>query len=868
MGEYTFIDIKSYIKNIEDYYGHTCEGREKELLTEHMKRTRYYLELMLEAHEIGKRLDELMDRMTYKGNILSNAVKEFIITLCINGIYLHDLGKINPNFQHYQMANRKFEQAIIDKRHSLLSSYLYSYIFIVKLEAIENFINDDEDDLLYYFIYAFSYTISQHHGQIQGLNDYRDKIKRFNNRFKIAYTKGFQGKHDEIAMSPDYEGLKVNDLLPNGSSYLLIRLFYSMLINSDYYATYDYMAGKPIYKKDLGLVDDAITDMVNQYRNSPIYEQIRLYEHYKHTGQGENPFDQTPINILRSEMFLEAESTLLANRDKNIFYFEAPTGSGKTNTSIHLALTLMAEHMPLNKLLYIFPFNTLVDQTYQTLTDAFKGTIDPIVINAITPITVGTQNEEEELLDYNKAYLNYISMNYPLIVTTHVRFFNMLFGTKREDNMPLAHLVNSVIIIDEIQSYNIDIWKEIIFFFDLFSAILNIKLIIMSATLPKLDELLNTTSSKYCNLILDRNRYFMDPLFKKRVELDFSLVNTPPEGEEIEEKLYILLNKVESVWEERGEAKILVEFLKTKTARSFYNMAKERWVEKYKAGIIMELTGSDNKNERNRIINGVKNTLINCLLISTQVIEAGVDIDMDVGFKSISFLDAEEQFLGRINRSCKRDNCIAYFFNIDEARTVYRKDLRLDLSVTDIEIQEMLVHKDFTDYYKRVLEDVDRAKKGCNDNDFIHIEKAISDLDFLEIENRLTLIEDQNTIQLFLNIEEEIEEIIEGKLVKHKVQGSQVWDDFIALIHDYTIPFAEKKIQLSHIKAKMNYFLYMVYVQWRPGGVKRTPNHYTDVLGDMYYYENGQHFLDDNKFDKKKAGEILFGRQFNTSDFM
>ncbi len=50
------------------------------------------------------------------------------------------------------------------------------------------------------------------------------------------------------------------------------------------------------------------------------------------------------------------------------------------------------------------------------------------------------------------------------------------------------------------------------------------------------------------------------------------------------------------------------------------------------------------------------------IVVATQVIEAGVDIDMDIGFKDISTLDSEEQFLGRINRSCSRTDCWAYFF--------------------------------------------------------------------------------------------------------------------------------------------------------------------------------------------------------------
>ena len=54
---------------------------------------------------------------------------------------------------------------------------------------------------------------------------------------------------------------------------------------------------------------------------------------------------------------------------------------------------------------------------------------------------------------------------------------------------------------------------------------------------------------------------------------------------------------------------------------------------------------------------------------------------MDIGYKNISKLDSEEQFLGRINRSCKKSG-IAYFFEVDEARSIYKNDVRLSKSLT------------------------------------------------------------------------------------------------------------------------------------------------------------------------------------------
>ena len=67
------------------------------------------------------------------------------------------------------------------------------------------------------------------------------------------------------------------------------------------------------------------------------------------------------------------------------------------------------------------------------------------------------------------------------------------------------------------------------------------------------------------------------------------------------------------------------------------------------------LTGDDSLYEREKVLKPImENSLMGVILVATQVIEAGVDIDMDIGYKNISKLDSEEQFFGRINRSCNK----------------------------------------------------------------------------------------------------------------------------------------------------------------------------------------------------------------------
>ena len=98
----------------------------------------------------------------------------------------------------------------------------------------------------------------------------------------------------------------------------------------------------------------------------------------------------------------------------------------------------------------------------------------------------------------------------------------------------------------------------------------------------------------------------------------------------------------EEILKHQGK-KILIECIKKDTAEELYKNLKE------KIDNVYIMTGDDNKYSRQNIIEKTKKDM-SIVLVATQTIEAGVDIDMDIGFKDISFIDSEEQFLGRINR--------------------------------------------------------------------------------------------------------------------------------------------------------------------------------------------------------------------------
>ena len=163
------------------------------------------------------------------------------------------------------------------------------------------------------------------------------------------------------------------------------------------------------------------------------------------------------MNDLRTEILTDAEKVLKENKNGSIFYLEAPTGSGKSNTALDLSFQLVKNCEDLHKIYYIYPFNTLVEQNMENLRKVFgsnKEILEQIaVINSLTPIKMSqrqkkAEEETEDTLYYQKALLDRQFLNYPMIISTHVSLFDVMFGNTKESAFGFHQLMNSVIVLD------------------------------------------------------------------------------------------------------------------------------------------------------------------------------------------------------------------------------------------------------------------------------------------------------------------------------------------------------------------------------------------------------------------------------------
>ncbi|MTT31375.1 CRISPR-associated helicase Cas3' [Terrilactibacillus sp. BCM23-1] len=828
--------MKQYINHLDDLLAHTKNGR-KETLFQHSQKTLFYFQKLEKEKHLNPIIKQTISRITFKEDYLNETVKEYIYNMFVQAIYLHDIGKINPNFQLKKLKN-KIVQGFnyYDTNHSMLSAVVYLDLFWWEIENLN--LSRKEIFILRYFAFSFSYCISRHHSQLLNVigNDkeektYINEIENFYDKLRdhpelLRYYKHTKRILDQFPLEKIRNTQKkVYGYLSEFTVFVLNKLCYSSIVSCDFFATQSFMANQDVDIFSLKKEDKV--SLFNCYAETSVYQSIQRYKNNKSSFSGD------PINKLRSDLFIEADENLQNNLNNHLFFLEAPTGSGKTNTSINLALSLLNNDNTLQKMIYVFPFNTLIEQTKNTLVGIYPQELQkkyPIsVINSIEPIINKTKEKQiDETVDYENELLKYQTIQYPFILTSHVNLFNHFFGTNREANLGLVHLSNSVIVLDEIQSYKNELWPAIAELLSEFAHCLNLKIIIMSATLPRIDEFL-PDEKHFINLIKNRDYYFNHPLFKERVRLNFELLHLPREE---------LFDRFCEFIDEQGSKRYLFEFIYRSVARDFY----DKFCEKYPDKLVVELTGDDNNFYRKEMIDQLNSetknsfTLKDIIVVATQVIEAGVDIDMDIGFKDISLFDSEEQFLGRINRSCKREG-LAYFFNYSDASVLYKKDARLEHDLMKPEYQQALVEKNFKPLYEMAFE---WLRPNRNDN----LYSQFKALRYKDVETSMRLI-DQITVTIYLPYKLKTKDKV--------IDGEKLWKDYKYLIWDNQLSYAEKKIKLSQKQVEISYFTYTLYL--KPGEI---PLYSDECIGNIYYISSGSRYMkkDKNtgyyKFDRNK----------------
>lgn len=896
------------------YQGHIHPNKEEEPLIAHIELVNRYVERLCESHRLDVTIDQLLNDVLLQLDIdvYTEGVSDLAKEIFVLSVYAHDFGKVNENFQSQRLKNKAFKpiQSPLEYRHSQLGAYIYLALILKKVFELQ--LQDEEQATkLYYLALVMSYSIVRHHApyfdranadKICFEKDKQDECLRQLKKYQFHFE-DIEQIHEIVSDTDEiFKQIELSSL--SFPLFALSKLNFSLLTAADYLATHEYMSMKEGETlEDFGILTDELREKIfTKIRTSESYNT----ETFKKADEINTPSVSEPktLNDLRQSMAVEVVNNTRLLSKERLFYIEAPTGGGKTNLSLLATAELLRLNPELNKVFYVFPFTTLITQTHKVVLKNFGLDENYVAeLHSKAGFKEKTKEETEDGLygDEKDDYIANLFGNFQITLLSHVRFFDVLKSNGKETNYWLHRMANSVVVIDEIQAYSPEIWDKMAYLLAEYSRYFNIRFIVMSATLPKFDELLTPNvyqkakveKPEFHKLIDDAKRYFQDPNFCKRVNFRFDLLEKPlfkSNGKGVTDdekavKLEILKNFVLEKSKERankndGRVFTIIEFIFKKTASAFAKIIGNQYFDE-----VFVLSGTILEHRRRYIINFLKKNKkaknLKILLITTQVVEAGVDIDMDLGFKDTSLIDSDEQLAGRINRNVTKENCELYLFNLDPANMIYGKDKRYELikngQIETKEHKNILETKDFQGlYYKDVFKKIDERNQSQNIKNLSDYLWAMRRLDFSEVDKDFKIIDQQTTsvfvpLDIPIKIEGEDDdfdmifsknELIELEKVgvyekdTPSVSGIKIFDFYKMLVHSkkeqQKIDFVKSRIDFKKLGGIMSKFCFSLMTNSKdvenlkaPFGKEEYGFIYLESYEGVYSIENG---IDAEKF--------------------
>ena len=351
-----------------------------------------------------------------------------------------------------------------------------------------------------------------------------------------------------------------------------------------------------------------------------------------------------------------------------------PTGSGKTLCSLKIALEKL-KRTNKKRIIYVIPYTSIIEQTAEIFESIFGKYTD--ILQHHSNFCLDSDNEN--LTCAEKLKLSSENWNAPVIITTCVQFFESLYHNKSSKLRKIHNMADSVIIFDEIHMLPIDKLQPCLRGISYITKYLNSEAILLSATMPDFSSLFTkvTENQSVSELITDKSdfRYFQKCRYINLGKTDME--NIIEKSSQYRSSLIIVNSK--------------------KAAREFYKNLSGK---KYHLSTYMT------PKDRSETISKIRSDLENnekITVVSTSLIEAGVDLDFEAVFRQLAGLDSILQSGGRCNREGKRETGDVFIFETDDC---LHGDLQIRASIVrdllktgnDISSQHSI-----EEYYKRLF---------------------------------------------------------------------------------------------------------------------------------------------------------------------
>lgn len=433
----------------------------------------------------------------------------------------------------------------------------------------------------------------------------------------------------------------------------LSRMLFSCLVDADYLDTEMFM-------------DEAAAKMrINDVKLESLLPLLKEYMDNLQNGSA-----KSEVNVIRRQVLERCVS--MSIRERGFYSLTVPTGGGKTLSSLMWALK-HAVHNGMKRIIIAIPYTSIIVQTAFILKQIFgekavlehHSNFDP--------------NSIKDAAKRHKAKLATENWDYPIVVTTNVQLFESMFSNRPSECRKLHNIVNSVIILDEVQTLPTDFLQPIVDALKAYHNMFGVSVLFTTASQPLLSGIIegckpSATFPGIDNIteIIPQDYALQDKL--RRVCLKYD--NFDSTYDEIAKRL-------------SGHDKVLCIVNTRHDAREIYERLP-------KEGLTIHLSRMMCPRHVSRAIEEIKQSLTNnsesvIRVVATQLIEAGVDIDFPVVYRQEAGLDSILQAAGRCNREGKLGMATTYVFSLSKEHNLYG-------SIVDAN-QARLNMKDVTDWF-------------------------------------------------------------------------------------------------------------------------------------------------------------------------
>lgn len=480
-----------------------------------------------------------------------------------------------------------------------------------------------------------AFCIAGHHGGIPFIS-IPAPIQRDQKTFYARVTEKKIPKYDEysIFMPPINE---FNSRLLTGCNSIFSVMFYtrmlfSCLVDADFLDTESFMSkgkiqrGKFATLRELSLIfDDYIT------KNFLNEDNARYNE---------------PINRRRRKILQECISSG-SNTTENLMSLTVPTGGGKTIASMAFALNSAVKNGR-QRIIYVIPYTSIIEQNAKVFAGIFGG--ENVVEDYSSAEYDDTDSEES-----NIKRLATENWDAPIIVTTNVQFFESLFSNRTSKCRKLHNIANSVIIFDEAQIIPAGFLKPCLKSIEQLTKQYNCTAVICTATQPSLGKFFEIQAiNEICSEVEDNYDFF------RRTTI--TVLERKLTKEELSERL-------------KKNSQVLCIVNKKKSANEIFEMLKDEENTFY-------LTTNLCSVHRSKILQQIRSCLEkneSCRVISTSLVEAGVDLDFPCVYREKAGLDNIIQSAGRCNREGKfsKEDSLVFVFTLSDEKIIPAQSLRI-----------------------------------------------------------------------------------------------------------------------------------------------------------------------------------------------